>query len=768
MKRLCLLYLFLISVIAMSCTKIFPWTDEHGGGGGGGGGDTTFYTLGVPQLKPLPVVWEQEFLAGPVTPGDHTQHMLDLSYCESDPDRIYMAQDVSNIWTSPDNGENWFTLRNEGLGSPFVISVEADPLDKNRVLAAVQCRYYDDVNQSYQGIYQSVDGGINWAKKASRSDLGEVRSSTKLLAHAPTTKNATLGYATRWYAAFGEFKNTISGAQLVADDGLLYSDDGGDTWNEIRKLPAADYGDKIRGVKVHTTKEEKVFIYGNGGLYRFEDATDPVGAVTKLSGRGGLPEGDIWGRLYQSPGGSTLIVAVARNGIYKSTNAGATWSLLYNWGNINYCYVNEGFPDKIFAIPYEGSAQQLRVSSDGGATWVEPANSNVQYRPGYGGGNWIKKLSGQFTCVIPDPRNVNNVFIHTKSKNFRSTDGGLNWAVSDDGFSGSSHNGSEQMFDPVDPDRLCYFMTDRGVIYSDSRGQWFHQNTIDNEALGLGWKTSLAGALHPTEPVILATVGTSPNGQLVRSPDNGVTWSVVSTGNKARWVIAFDLQDPDYVYQNRERSSDGGLTWSTLSTMPANSIICGVSRSNGSVIYAMDITGTRKKVWGSVDRGDTWTLVIDAAWDLTYPGPNNRFVFNVDPTNPAIVYTSSSTGTITKWDLTTSPATSTNLVIGASEPNFFVSLFAIDPRHPNVMYAINQRANTGNVFFRSVNGGSTWQNISDYFPQGSTKGLAVSPVTGEVYISGQNGSLVMLPPYTTSNTAYQIVPYTNNHLTAPY
>lgn len=765
--------MLIIVIISVGCKKP-PFGIPNENDDGNGNGDTTVFTLGVPQIKPLPIVWEQEYNAGNVNPGDHTQHMLDLAFSESDPDRIYMGQDVCNIWVSKDNGLNWFTLRNQGLYSPFVISIEADPLNKNRLLAATQCRYYDGVNQNYQGIYQSLDGGITWQKKMARAQLGEVRSSTKLIAHAPTSKDAGLGYATRWYAAFGEYKETLNGDELVADDGLVYSDDGGESWTETRKLSAGDFGDKIRGIKVHTTKPEKVFIYGNGGLYRFEDATDPSGNVTKLSGRNGLPEGDIWGRLYQSPDAKTLIIAVARKGIYKSVNAGANWSQLYNWADVNYCYVNENFPDKIFAVPYQASAKQIKISSDGGQTWAEPTNANIQYRPGYGGGDWIKKLNGQFTCVIPDLRDANKVFIHTKSKNFRSDDGGVSWSISDYGFNGSCHNGAEQMFDPVDPDRFAYFMVDRGVMSTSSRGRYFRQNTIDQTALGLNWSTSIAGALHPTEDIILASVGKSPNGKLLYSPDNGVTWTVANGGNsnKARWVIAYDLQNPDHCYQSNERSSDGGQSWTPIPNMAANTLVCGVSRTNGSIIYAMNALaqqGNGRKIWRSANRGDSLKLVIDAAWDLTFPGPNNRFVFSVDPVNPDIVYTSSANGHITKWDVSVSPAQATHISVGGvSEPDFFINLFAIDSRYPNVMYAANQRANTGNVFFRSIDGGLTWQNISNYISQGSVKGLSVSPVTGEVYISSQNGSLVMLPPYTTSNTAYEVVPYTNNHIIDPY
>ena len=727
-------------------------------------GETAF-ELTPPLVKPLPIVWKEEWESGSTTPGDHTQHMLGMAYCEADPDRIYMAQDVSNVWVSRDFGKDWFTLQCEGLYSPFIVTVEVDPLDKNRVLAAAGCRRYDAANRAYQGIYLSTDGGITWHRQATRRQLTEVRSMTHLLAYAPTSKDKNKGYVTRWYAAFCD-----GGPQRNTDDGLLTSDDGGETWMEVRKLPGSVYGDMIRGIKVDKRNPDKLFLYGDQGLFRFEDATNEQGAVTRLSGEAssGLPEGSIWGSLYQSDDGQTLIVAVSQRGIYKSINGGAGWSLLYDWDKVNYCYVNEKHPDRLFAVPIAKGGEQLRISKDAGETWTSPADESVHYRPGYDRSNWVIKLNGQFSYVLPDPRDPDKVFMHTNSKNFRSEDGGRTWHASDNGFNGAQHTGiwQEQMFDPVNPDRFAYFMIDKGVNYTDTRGRWFYDNQIVPKKLGLQWKTSMAGALHPTKPVILAFAGTGAIGELLRSPDNGKTWSVVSDGNKERWVIAFDLKDPDYCYQWRERSSDAGKTWTEMTNMPARAILCGVARSDGRILYAMQ---SGKKIWRSTDRGDTWQLVIDPGWDLTFPGPNEAFIFRVNPKNPNIVYTNSATNQVTQWDLSSLPARPTAIVFpGGTEPNFCINRFAIDPRYPEVMYALNLRANTGHKFFRTIDGGATWENISRYATQGSVNGLAVSPVTGEVYISSQNGSLVMLPPYPTSHTAYEVVPYKSNHLSEPY
>ncbi|WP_157098087.1 WD40/YVTN/BNR-like repeat-containing protein [Niabella ginsenosidivorans] len=762
MKRLRLPLCLFITVLAaysfISCKRISFPVDQWPGG------DSLIYALFPPKVKPLPVVTQEEWESGSRTPGDHTQHMLGLAYSESDPDRIYMGQDVSNVWVSRDFGKNWNTLKCLGLGTSFIYSIEVDPLDKNRILAAAGCRQFSVVNKPYQGIYLSTDGGITWNKKVARGQIFEVRSSTKLFAYAPSTKDANKGYAARWYAAFCE------GESGNADDGFFTSPDGGSTWTEVRKLPTADFSNTIRGIKVHKLQPEKVFLYGDGGLYRFEDATNPSGAVTKLSGKNGLPAGSIWGSIYQSEDGLTLMVAVQNKGIYKSTNGGDNWSSFYTSSTINYCYINENHPNMIFAIPTEKSNEQIHVSKDGGKTWNTPAKSDVRYRPGYDNSDWTRKLNGQFCYVLPDPRDAQKVFMHTKSKNFRSTDGGLTWDISDNGFNGASHTDiwNEQMFDPNNPDRFCYFMVDRSYAYTDTRGRWFYPSNITPGPMGLNGRTCMAGALHPKEPVILASIGKQPVGQLLRSADNGKTWTVVSTGNKQRWCVAFNLQSPDTCYQWRERSVDAGKTWSPMANMPANAILCGVSRSDGRILYAIDWKNTAKKVWRSTDSGNSWQQVIETSWDLTSPGDNSG-VFRINPKNPNIVYTSSANGHITEWDVSILPAKSKDITItGGTDVGFYAARFAIDPRHPNVMYAINSRANTGNKFFRTIDGGATWQNISNYVTMGSLSGLAVSPVTGEVYISGENGSSVMLPPYPSRNTAYDAVPYVSNHLTEPY
>ena len=458
--------------------------------------------------------------------------------------------------------------------------------------------------------------------------------------------------------------------------------------------------------------------------------------------------------------GKTLIVAVAHKGIYKTTDGAQNWTLIYNYPDIQKCFVNKNFPDQIYVTAFRESNEQIRVSKDGGKTWN--TNVNSVPRPGHSG-SWHTRICGDMAWVIPDPRDPDKAFVHGNAKNHRTDDGGDNWYQSSDFFNGSQHVGinHEQMFDPKNPDRFCYFTIDKGVWYTENRGQWFRSSHISRTRFGLIHTTCMGGAVHPdaSTGIILVNIGRN-TGKLLRTGNNGISWDIVNNEQRARSFIGFDQQNPNYCYAGRERSSDAGKTWKKL-PMPEGTIISGMSYTDGKVIFAKD----SRNVWRSKDRGNTWDKVASANWPL-------GSIFRVHPENHNIFYTSSSTEQVAKWNLETQQDHQFDnfdaMNGNEKEKDFRITRFAIDRRFPDVMYMINQRDNTGNKLFCSQDGGLTWENISEGFPNIVTDGLEVSPVTGEVYISGGNGSRVMLPPYPTKNTAFELVRYKDTYIDKPY
>ncbi len=724
----------------------------------------TQHTANNAEFKLLPVIGKEEFDAG-LIPGDNAQYMIGLSYCESDPDRIYIGQDMGGVWVSLNAGKSWNNLQNRGLWSRYIIGLEVDPLNKNLVFAMAQGRK-DQTHNKYQGLYRSVDGGLNWTMVIPRKALGSIRRNTRNIAYAPSSKDTKSGQANRWYVAFCEF----SGDETICDDGFFYSDDAGGNWKEIRKLPTGTFGSLIGGIRVHPKNQETVYMYGTGGIFRFTEATNPTGNYEKLSGKNGLPEGDVNGNLYIDGSGNTIILTVVGKGIYKTTDGGTNWNSIYNWADITKSFVNEGFPDRIYATANRKSGEQLRVSKDGGKTW----NTAVNSVPVVGNsGSWNTHILGEMDWVIPDPRNPDRAFAHGNAKHHQTDDGGDNWYPSNDFFNGSQHTGinHEQMFDPTNSDRFCYFMVDEHVKYTDTRGQWFYPRRFDKKSFGLLHSTCNGGAMHPdpTTKIILVSVGKR-SGQLLRSANNGETWEKVCSGDQRRWFVGFDQQNPDYCYQWRERSADTGKTWEQL-PMPEGTIIIGMSYTDGRVLYAMDVAGKASNIWRSKDRGDTWEKVIEVDYKFTSP-TDNAYAFRVHPTDHNIVFTKSPDQQMSKWNLNLPKGKQRidfDVFNGAPmEEGFYASCFAIDRRFPDVMYITNIRDNTGNKFFRSVDGGKTWENLSDGFPNTGHGGLEVSPVTGEVYISGGNGSRVLLPPYKTKNTAFELINYKNSFIKKPY
>lgn len=583
-----------------------------------------------------------------------------------------------------------------------------------------------------------------------------LRWTTRNIAYAPSSKNPELVYATRWYSAICEYTANNDNDCV---DGLFYSDDGGESWIEARKLPTATFGNLILGIRVHPTNSEILYLYGNKGLLRLDNATNPDSQCEVLSGNKGLPDGEIYGNLYLSSDGDTLIVAVSKKGIYKTTDGAQNWTLLYPWSNIQKCFVNESFPERIYATALRSDNQQLRVSKNAGQNW----NTNVISAPRPGrSGSWNTYIQGDFGWIIPDPRDPDKAFAHGNAKHHRTYNGGNNWVPSDDYFNGSNHIGQnhEQMFDPVNPDRFCFFMADKGVWYTETGGKWFNPSTIKRTVFDLPHTTCFGGAMHPDAKtgIILVNIGTR-EGKLLRSADNGKSWKIVANEIKSRWFISFDQQNPDYCYQGNSRSSDAGETWHVL-PMPAGTMIVGMSFTDGKVIFAKDT----RNIWRSIDRGDTWEKVATVSWNL-------RNIFRVDPKNQNIFYTSSSSGQVAKWNLDAPGQKWEDLDVlngGKKEKGFLIDRFALDRRFPDVMYAFNLRDNTGNKLFRSTDGGKTWDNISEGIPNACMKAIEVSPVTGELFIGGGLGTRVLPPPYPSANSAFEWMDYDYRYIDKEY
>jgi photosystem II stability/assembly factor-like uncharacterized protein len=120
---------------------------------------------------------------------------------------------------------------------------------------------------------------------------------------------------------------------------------------------------------------------------------------------------------------TTIYAATDANGVYKSTNAGASWSPAGN-SQLNVGVRTLAINPVTPAIVYAGTGGGIYKTTDGGATWT-PMSSGL--------------FDPNINALVLDPRNPNLLYAATNSVGiFRSANAGAFWLASNSGLISSS------------------------------------------------------------------------------------------------------------------------------------------------------------------------------------------------------------------------------------------------------------------------------------------------------------------------------------------
>jgi photosystem II stability/assembly factor-like uncharacterized protein len=308
------------------------------------------------------------------------------------------------------------------------------------------------------------------------------------------------------------------------------------------------------------------FYFGsvNGGVWKSVDAgrvwtpvfdSQPVASIGAITVAPSAPD-----TVYVGSGESTLRDSTGYgNGVYKSTDAGKTWTHigLDETHHIGKIAVDPRNPNVLFVAAigqlYAPNAQRgVFKSVDGGKTWqhvlnkgpdvgavevvIDPTNSNVVYA-----GLWNTRRPPWFTYA---PTNGPGGGI------FKSTDGGATWTQLTNGLPTQTIGRTGIAVAATNPQRV-YAVID--ALPPDD----------------------------PNPPAVppAARAGAAPPGEggFFRSDDGGATWTKMS-GDTALWgrgwyfeKVAVDPKNADIVYVPNvavNRSKDGGKTWIALRGSP--------------------------------------------------------------------------------------------------------------------------------------------------------------------------------------------------------
>jgi len=401
---------------------------------------------------------------------------------------------------------------------------------------------------------------------------------------------------------------------------------------------------------------------------------------------------------------NVFYIAAVNGGVWKTTDFGNTWNPIFDdqpTGSVGALAVAPSDPNVIYVGSGEGlqrpdlsTGDGVYKSTDAGKTWTHLGLRDAQ----------------QIAAILVDPKDTNRVFVaavgHAYGPNaergvFRSTDGGQTFQKVL--YKDENTGAADLAFDPANPQTVyatlwaarvapwevrsgaSFTTTGSGVFKSTDGGTNWRPLTkgLPSSAEGLA---RIGIAVAQSEPSrIYASVEASKNGGVYVSNDAGETWRLVNPDRRiggrgpGALGIAVAPVNPDVLYVTNTttwKSTDGGKTfvgfkgapggddYQRVWISPENSQVIALSSDQGAVI--------------SVNGGATWSSWYNQPTaQLYHVATDNRFpywVYGSQQESGAVATLSRSDfGEITfrDWHL-----------IGIFEYGYV----AVDPLDPNILY----------------------------------------------------------------------------------
>lgn len=704
--------------------------------------------LAPAEWKQVPIRTAAQKAAG-LSGGEGTQLIYTIAYAPSNPNMVYLTSDTSQVWKSADGGANW-KIAHSGFPAKGGISLAVDPRNENIVFVAGSVHTVNrSIRSKSSGIYRTKDGGATWK---------QVRQ-THYQKPSPAEKGGV-------HFAFGSSSSIVYAG--THDQGLLKSTNGGDTWISLNVFTTQ----QILDVKVHPADSSVLFVSTSTGLYKVTVNGSSAGARKVGAGLPTYPH-----TVVINPKDPRIMYAsVRQHGIYMSNNGGDSFSPrnngltdLKSGKRASYLSISPVDPNYLYASFY--SSSKVYYSHNGGANWYSPTSMDDRNAYGYVSGSMVNSNLPSYigylaapTAFHPNDKNV--ALIAGNSYHIKkTTDGGVTWRFRSSGYTGAAvaWNSRSISWDPHNPNRFAFFLTDYGPYLTEDGGSTFRTLNVPK----YGDKSTPVGALDPASgsKVIVTAAGEWYTQAICVSRNDGQTWTQItrdSSGNSTidnYKFIAFHPQNANVIYAGQFKSTDKGYTWRKLPRK-----IAAMYPKDGNVVYSTSNNNGSNVVYKSTDGGVTWTNPFGS-----FRGSTGTSIVElaVDATNPNRLYAAVDSSGVFVWDGSrwiekTASSGLTRDWFGRQQ----TQTIAVDPKHANVIYVGRAAPTYGqsNGVFRSTDYGATWQNVSfNIGPEININAISVNPVTGYAYAGSYHGVWKLPPPYT--NTADVTPPVI--HITSP-
>ncbi len=334
-----------------------------------------------------------------------------------------------------------------------------------------------------------------------------------------------------------------------------------------------------------------------------------MGRVADVEGVAGVPE--------------IVYVGSASGGVWKTTNAGVTWTPLFDEMDhlsIGDVALEPGNPDVIYVGTGEGNPRNsvsfgngVYKSTDGGKTWKHLGMAG----------------SERITRIVIDPKNPQNVYVaalghifgpHGERGVYVSRDSGASWEKTL--YIDDRHGAADIDMDPENPNLLY------AAMWSFDRKPWTHRSGSEEGGVfksvdaGRTWKKIEKGLpklmgrigikVAASDPRTVYVIAETHEGSLYRSDDHGESFREVNKDpnivNRGLYYtdLRVDPKNPERVYavsSSLQVSIDGGKTFETISgSTHVDYHALWIDPSNPKRIWQGEDGG----VAVSHDQGKTW------------------------------------------------------------------------------------------------------------------------------------------------------------------
>jgi len=636
----------------------------------------------------------------------------------SDPTTFYVGLGTGGIMKTTNAGASFSAIfEKEQVAAIGAIAVAAsDP----KVVWVGTGEANDRNSSSWgNGVYRSTDGGDTWT----RAGLETSKTIPRILADPKDAKVA-------WAAVMGDLWNPSAGR------GLFKTTDAGKSWTRLLSAPAP-YDDRVGcgevaidpgnasvlyAVLYARRRTPWSFTYGSavtdgkdlGGIFKSVDAgahwTKLENGLPKNTGRIGLaisPKNPkIVYAVVQSDadGSSTWGVRTKSGGVFRSDDAGATWTRVNPLNPRPFYFsqirVDPENPDRVYLLGY-----LMHVSDDGGKSFREDA---------------FKKVHADCHALVIDPGKRDHLVLGTDGGVYQTYDAGKTWDFLNSFAAGEYYRVN---VDRSVPYRICGGLQDNtnwvgpvrtyskegilnsdwiqigggdgfscvfdakypNLVYAESQEGEMHRfdlNTGEIKVLKpepaegqprfrFHWNAPLIGSAH--EPGVVYLGGN----RVFRLSSKGESWTPISPDLTARIAdrietVGSGAETYGIVYTLAESptkakllwagtddgklwvTEDGGGKWDDLTgSLPSAAKGEWISRveagADPAVAYLV-VDGHRSGkygplVWRTADRGRSWTSVVG---DLSADGPTK--VLREDPGNPNVLYLGTEFGLFASLD----------------------------------------------------------------------------------------------------------------------